>query len=58
MSKILPSVLGRRNPWSLSGESPETVVLDDSFGLRVSSYLVMSVNSDSFGKSERTNLSC
>ena len=42
----------------LSGASPETVVLDSSFGLRVSSYLVVSVDSDSFMKTGRTNLSC
>ena len=58
MSMILPSVLGSYNPWSLSGASPGTVVLDSSFGLRVSSYLAVSVKSDSFLKSGRTNLAC
>ena len=58
MSKILPSVLGKEKSWSLSGISPETIVLDSSFRLRVSSYLVVSVNSDSFLKLGPTNLSC
>ena len=57
-SIILPSVLGKYNPWSFSGATPEIVVLYSSFGLRVSSYLVVSVNSDSILKSGRTNLSC
>ena len=55
---ILPSILGKWNPWSLGGANPETVMLSSSFGLRVSSYLVVSVNSDSVLKSGRTNLSC